>query len=192
MSESPPADPSPPAPVNDLIDQISAGSNALAGQAVDALNQVTQTATELAGDIQSAVPALAHAAAGTDAPAQAAGAGGGAEGHPLDGEAAADQVPGFLDAPAPVLVPSEIRRLLAIEVPIIVQLGVRRMTVGEVMRFSVGAILEFQKGADDELELLASNKPIGRGYAVKVGENFGIKLSSMGSVKETIRKLGVI
>jgi flagellar motor switch protein FliN/FliY len=82
------------------------------------------------------------------------------------------------------------RRLLAIEMPVIVQLGQRRMTVGEVMRLAVGAIIEFNKSAEDELELLANNKSIGKGHAVKVGENFGIKISRMGSLRETIQKLG--
>jgi hypothetical protein len=35
-----------------------------------------------------------------------------------------------------------------------------------------------------------NNKSIGKGQAVKVGENFGIKITSIGSVKDTIRKLG--
>ncbi len=85
---------------------------------------------------------------------------------------------------------SDLHRLLTIEVPVIVQLGIRRMTVGEVMRLGVGAIVEFGKSAEEEMDLLANNKPIGKGHAVKVGENFGIKVSSIGSVKETIRKLG--
>lgn len=86
----------------------------------------------------------------------------------------------------------DLHRLLAIEVPVIVQLGIRRMTVGEVMRLGVGAIVEFGKSAEEEMDLLANNKAIGKGHAVKVGENFGIKVSSIGSVKETIRKLGGI
>jgi flagellar motor switch protein FliN/FliY len=73
----------------------------------------------------------------------------------------------------------EVHRLLEIEVP-----------VGEVMRLGVGAIIEFNKSAEEELDLLANNKAIGKGHAVKVGENFGIKISTIGSVKETIRKLG--
>jgi flagellar motor switch protein FliN/FliY len=84
----------------------------------------------------------------------------------------------------------DVKGLLAIEVPVIVQLGMRRMTVGEVMRLAVGAIVEFNKSADEDLELLVNNKPIGKGHAVMVGENFGIKISSVGPVRETIRKLG--
>ena len=85
---------------------------------------------------------------------------------------------------------SEFQRLLAIEVPLIVLLGQRRMNVGEVMRLAVGAIIEFNKSADEEMELLVNNKSVGQGTAVKVGENFGIKVTSIGPVRETIRKLG--
>jgi flagellar motor switch protein FliN/FliY len=86
----------------------------------------------------------------------------------------------------------DVRRLLAIEVPVIVQLGMRRLTVHEVMRLAVGAIVEFGKSAEEELDLLVNNKPVGKGHAVKVGENFGIKITTIGSVKETIRKLGTL
>jgi len=85
---------------------------------------------------------------------------------------------------------SEVKRLMAIEVPVIVQLGCRRMKVGEVMRLAVGAIVEFSKSAEEELELLVNNKAVGKGQAVKVGENFGIKITGIGSVKEVIRTLG--
>jgi flagellar motor switch protein FliN len=84
----------------------------------------------------------------------------------------------------------EFQRLLVIEVPVIVLLGQRRMNVGEVMRLAVGAIVEFSKSADEELDLLVNNKPIGKGTAVKVGENFGIKITNIGSVRDTIMKLG--
>jgi flagellar motor switch protein FliN/FliY len=117
--------------------------------------------------------------------------------EPAAAESGAGDVPGM---PAPPVDPfagamtaspeSDVGRLLAIEVPVIVQLGMRRMTVSEVMRLAVGAIVEFHKPSDEELDLLANNKPIGKGHAVKVGENFGIKISTMGTVKETIRKLG--
>lgn len=111
----------------------------------------------------------------------------------LAGATADPGLVGDFDAPLPAQPEDstgDVARLLAIEVPIIVQLGRRRMTVGEVMRLGVGAIVEFNKAADEELDLLANNKPIGRGHAVKVGENFGIRITTVGSVRETIRKLG--
>jgi flagellar motor switch protein FliN/FliY len=113
--------------------------------------------------------------------------------HPL-----ADAMLGVMEAPgsarepegAPASPGGEIHRLLAIEVPVIVRLGQRRMPVAEVMRLAVGAIVEFGKSADDELELLVNNKLIGMGNAVKVGENFGIKITKIGPIKDTIKKLG--
>ena len=54
----------------------------------------------------------------------------------------------------------------------------------------VSAIIEFSKNSDEPLELLINNKPIGLGVTVKVGENFGLKISQIGDVKQVIRSLG--
>ena len=40
--------------------------------------------------------------------------------------------------------------------------------------------------ADDELELLVNNKPIGAGTAVKVGENYGLRVTYVGDLQERI------
>ena len=58
------------------------------------------------------------------------------------------------------------------------------------MRLGNGAIIEFFKRSDEPLELLINNKPIGSGEAVKVGENFGLKITHIGDVKAVIRSLG--
>ena len=84
----------------------------------------------------------------------------------------------------------EIQRILKIEVPVIVKLAERKLTLAEVMRLGPGAIIEFIKSNDEPLELLINNKAIGLGDAVKVGENFGLKISQIGDVKEVIRSLG--
>ncbi len=85
---------------------------------------------------------------------------------------------------------SKIDRILSLEVPIIVRLGERRMALGDVLAMIPGAIIELPKGADEELDLLVNNKVIGSGTAVKVGENFGLRISFIGDVKERIRALG--
>ena len=53
-----------------------------------------------------------------------------------------------------------------------------------------GAILELPKLADEELEILVNDKPIGLGRAVKVGENFGIRVCYIGNRQERIAALG--
>lgn len=64
------------------------------------------------------------------------------------------------------------------------------MTINEVLSLAPGAIIELPKGADEELEILVNNKAIGSGFAVKVGENFGLKVAYIGDVKKRIQALG--
>jgi len=75
---------------------------------------------------------------------------------------------------------SELNGLVKLEVPLIVRLGHRRMTMREVVSFMPGTILELPKNAEEELDLLVNNQLIGRGLAVKVGENFGVRITSIG------------
>ncbi len=86
--------------------------------------------------------------------------------------------------------PADIDAILKIEVPLIVQVGGQRMTVREVMNLAPGAIIELPKNADDELDVLVKNRPIGLGQAVKVGENFGVRITSIGGVEQRIAALG--
>jgi flagellar motor switch protein FliN/FliY len=86
--------------------------------------------------------------------------------------------------------PADLRAIFKLQVPVIVQIGRRFMPVGEVASIVPGAIIELPKAADEELELMVNNKQIGRGTAVKVGENFGIRISSLGSLGERVRALG--
>jgi flagellar motor switch protein FliN/FliY len=82
-----------------------------------------------------------------------------------------------------------LQRILHLQVPVIVKLAERKLQLSEVMRLGVGAIIEFIKSSDEPLELLINNKVIGIGEAVKVGENFGIRLKQIGDVKQIIASL---
>lgn len=84
----------------------------------------------------------------------------------------------------------ELQRILRLEVPVIVKLADRKLNMNEVMRLGVGAIIEFFKASDEPLELLINNKVIGVGEAVKVGENFGLRITTIGDVKAVIRSMG--
>jgi flagellar motor switch protein FliN/FliY len=84
----------------------------------------------------------------------------------------------------------ELSRILRLHVPVIVKLAERKLTMSEVLRLGVGAIIEFSKANDEPLELLINNKPIGLGEAVKVGENFGLRITQVGDVKAVIRSMG--
>lgn len=84
----------------------------------------------------------------------------------------------------------ELQRILRLEVPVIVKLAERRLQLSEIMRLGVGAIVEFSKSSDEPLELMINNKTIALGETVKVGENFGLRITQIGDVKQIIDAMG--
>src|SRR5882762_7206632 len=80
----------------------------------------------------------------------------------------------------------DLKAALRLEVPVIVRLGERAMSLGEVIGLAPGAIIELPKNAEEELDLLVNNKQIGAGTAVKVGENFGLRITYIGDVRQRI------
>ncbi len=86
--------------------------------------------------------------------------------------------------------PTDLATILKLTVPVIVQLGERHMSMDDVLSLAPGALLELNKPAEAELELLINNKSIGQGTAVKVGENFGIRVSSVDSPRQIVEALG--
>ncbi|MEM1098229.1 MAG: FliM/FliN family flagellar motor switch protein [Planctomycetota bacterium] len=86
--------------------------------------------------------------------------------------------------------PTDFRTILKLDVPIIVEIGKRRLAVQDVLNWAPGAIIELDKNADDELAVCINNKPIGTGAAVKVGENYGIRLNDIAPPSERVRAMG--
>ncbi len=79
---------------------------------------------------------------------------------------------------------ADLNRILKLRVPVIVGLGVRSMALGEVVSLVPGSIIELPKNAEDELDLLVNNKAIGAGTAVKVAENFGLRITRIGTPQD--------
>lgn len=86
---------------------------------------------------------------------------------------------------------TDIETLLKLTVPVIVQVGKREMEMDDVLALAPGAILELNRSSESELDLLVNNKAIGRGTAVKVGENFGIRIVSIDSPKQVVEAMGL-
>lgn len=76
-----------------------------------------------------------------------------------------------------------------LEVPIIVRLGERTMKLDAVLGLVPGSIIELPQHAEDELALLVHNKAIGLGQAVKVGENFGLRITFLGDVRARLEAM---
>ena len=64
------------------------------------------------------------------------------------------------------------------------------MPLRDIIDLMPGTIIEFPKHSDEELELVVNNKAIGTGNAVKIGENFGIRIPYIGDLQERIAALG--
>jgi flagellar motor switch/type III secretory pathway protein FliN len=102
--------------------------------------------------------------------------------------AALDPVP-VASVPAQAADPA-LARVLRLRVPVIVRLAERRMPLALIRDLSVGVIIEFLKAVDEPLELFINNHPIGHGSAVRVGENFGLRIAEICTPADRIRSLG--
>ena len=83
-----------------------------------------------------------------------------------------------------------LQSLLELEVPVIVQIADKIATVGEVTSLQPGVIIEFPKQASQDLTILVNNATIGSGQAVKVGENFGVRIRSVETPANRIEAMG--
>ncbi|MDX2132292.1 MAG: FliM/FliN family flagellar motor switch protein [Planctomycetota bacterium] len=82
--------------------------------------------------------------------------------------------------------PNSLSRALRLEVPVIVLLGERLLRTNEVLALVPGSIIELAKDAESDLDLQVNNRKVGRGRAVKVGENFGLRITEIGHPVERI------
>ena len=75
--------------------------------------------------------------------------------------------------------PAYSRSLLRIEVPVVVTLAETRLPVSRILDLGPGSIVHFDKSYDSPLTLSVGSCEVAVGEAVKIGERFGIRISSM-------------
>lgn len=80
--------------------------------------------------------------------------------------------------------------IIKLEVPVIVRVGEKRLSLDDVLSLGSGAIVELDKSSEEHLSLLVNNIPVGKGEAVKVGENFGLRITAIGSQADRVLALG--
>lgn len=94
------------------------------------------------------------------------------------------------DEPSSSNIPNDLHRALRLEVPVTAVLAERDLTIEAILAISVGTIIEFEVPFDSDLTLRVANQSIGTGQAVKIGENFGLRISQVDPVRERIDALG--
>jgi len=91
-----------------------------------------------------------------------------------------------LPAPAQAPAPTDNGRILGLRVPVAVSLAERKMSLHSILEITMGTIIEFDVPFDAELTLCVANRRIGRGKAVKVGENFGLRITRIETIHDRI------
>ncbi len=85
--------------------------------------------------------------------------------------------------------PAYSRSLLKIPVPVSVVLAQKRQPLGAVVELAPGAILQFDKSCEEMLEVHIGGRPVALGEAVKVGDKFGLRITSLVKPGERFEKV---
>jgi len=84
--------------------------------------------------------------------------------------------------------PSYTRTLLRITVPVVVTLARKRQSLSRILELSPGSIIQFDKPCEEMLDLMIGNRPVAVGEAVKVGDKFGLRVTSISSPEERFHR----
>lgn len=79
---------------------------------------------------------------------------------------------------------------MRIEVPLVVVLGERTMDMKSIRQWVAGSIVELPINAEEDLEIRINQRRIANGSAVKLGENFGVRLTTTLGQTERIQAMG--
>jgi flagellar motor switch protein FliN len=71
------------------------------------------------------------------------------------------------------------KSLLKIEVPVSVTLASRSMPVGKIINITPGMMIQFEKNCEMPMTVEVDDHPIAECEVVKVGDRFGVKVTSV-------------
>lgn len=87
------------------------------------------------------------------------------------------------------VLPTYGRSLMRIKVPVMVTLAAKKQPVGKIIELVPGSIVQFQKSCDEMLELEVSGRRVALGECVKVGDKFGLRITSFVLPDERFEKV---
>ena len=82
-----------------------------------------------------------------------------------------------------------ISMLLDVKLPVSIELGRTKMSIGEVLELGSGSIIELDKLAGEPVDILVNGKPLAKGEVVVLDENFGVRITNLISQRECIERL---
>ncbi len=75
--------------------------------------------------------------------------------------------------------PNYSRSLLRIKVPVVVTLAEKRQPLGRIVELGPGSIIQFDKSCEEMLEMDVGGRRVAIGEAIKVGDKFGLRITSI-------------
>ncbi|HEV2972717.1 MAG TPA: FliM/FliN family flagellar motor switch protein [Pirellulales bacterium] len=82
------------------------------------------------------------------------------------------------------------RSLLHIQVPVVVTLAAKKQPVGQIIELGPGSIIHFAKSCEEMLDLSVGGHRVAQGEAVKVGDKFGLRITSLILPGERFKAVG--
>jgi flagellar motor switch/type III secretory pathway protein FliN len=84
------------------------------------------------------------------------------------------------------------RSLLKIRVPVVVTLADKRQRLQQIVDLGPGSIIQFNKSCDEMLDLYVGRHRVAQGEAVKVGDKFGLRVTSVVLPGERFRPIQAV
>ena len=80
--------------------------------------------------------------------------------------------------------------LLDVPLQVTVELGRKKMRIGNLLALAKGSVVELDKVAGEPLDVRVNDQLVARGEAVVVNDKFGVRLTDVVSTKERVRGRG--
>ncbi len=158
-------------PVADTSDTVDPSLDAVVGPQ-------TPGAAETPASPQAETPSATDSDGPADAGESSADIGEAVSPPPVGEEAQLDASESAPRDSTPSL-PGYTQSLLRISVPVMVTLAEKRQPLSQVLELSPGAIIQFDKSCEEMLDLSVAGLKVAAGEAVKVGDKFGLKITSV-------------
>jgi flagellar motor switch/type III secretory pathway protein FliN len=86
--------------------------------------------------------------------------------------------------------PAFSRSLLRIKAPVTVTLATKKQPISKIVELLPGSIIQFNKSCEEMLELEVSGQSVALGECVKVGDKFGLRVTSIKLPGERFESVG--
>ncbi|MBX2883466.1 MAG: flagellar motor switch protein FliN [Granulosicoccus sp.] len=79
--------------------------------------------------------------------------------------------------------------IMDIPVTVSMELGRTKMSIKDLLAMNPGSVIELQRLANEPMEILVNGTLVAHGEAVRVGERYGVRLTSVITAGERLKKV---